>query len=156
MTEQLSVTTLSDTEIVMTRVLDAPRTLVWACQTQAEHLRKWWGRGHPLDVEIDFRVGGKYRFVEHADDGNAYAFHGEFLEIEEPSRLVQTFEFEGMPGHVVTDSLELTEENGRTTVTTTSRFDTKADRDGMVESGMADGAQQSYVALDALLRELTN
>ncbi|WP_033337539.1 SRPBCC family protein [Catenuloplanes japonicus] len=154
MTEQLSVATLSDTEIVMTRVVDAPRDLVWAAHTQPEHLRKWWGRGHPLDIEHDFRVGGKYRFVEHADDGNAYAFRGEFLEIEAPVRLVQTFEFEGMPGHVATDALVLTEENGRTTITTTSRFTTKEDRDGMVDSGMAEGAQQSYVALDALLKEL--
>ncbi|MDP9795357.1 uncharacterized protein YndB with AHSA1/START domain [Catenuloplanes nepalensis] len=155
MTEQLTVDQISDTEIVMTRVVDAPRDLVWACHTQEQHLRRWWGRGNPLDVEIDFRVGGKYRFVEHADDGNAYAFRGEYLEIEAPARLVQTFEFEGMPGHVATDSLVLTEENGRTTVTTTSRFTSKDDLDGMVGSGMADGAQRSYVALDALLRELT-
>ncbi|MDR7274947.1 uncharacterized protein YndB with AHSA1/START domain [Catenuloplanes atrovinosus] len=155
MTEQLTVDRMSDTELVMTRVVDAPRELVWACHTRAEHLRRWWGRGNPLDVEIDFRVGGKYRYVEHAADGNAYAFRGEFLEIEAPSRLVQTFEFEGMPGHVATDSLVLTEENGRTTLTTTSRFTTKDDLDGMVSSGMADGAQRSYVALDALLRELS-
>lgn len=154
MTEQLTVQPLSDTELVMTRVLDAPRELVWACHTRPEHLRRWWGRGNPLDVEIDFRVGGRYRYVEHAEDGNAYAFRGEFLEIEAPARLVQTFEFEGMPGHITTDTLVLTEENGRTTATTTSRFTSAEALDGMAESGMADGAQRSYLALDALLREL--
>lgn len=155
MTEQLSLAKPTDTEIVMTRVLDAPRDLVWACHTRPEHLRRWWGRGNPLDIEIDFQVGGTYRYVEHADDGNAYAFRGEFLEIEAPVRLVQTFEFEGMPGHVATDSMVLTEENGRTTVTTTTRFTSREDRDGMLESGMEEGSQQSYAALDALLRELT-
>jgi uncharacterized protein YndB with AHSA1/START domain len=146
----IEVTTPSDTEIRMTRTFDAPRELVFAAHSQAEHLKHWWGRGNPLDVELDFRVGGTYRFVEHSD-GEQYAFRGEYREIVEPERIVQTFEFEGMPGHVCVETLELTEHDGRTTAISTIRFDTVEDRDGMLASGMSQGAEQSYLALDKYL-----
>ncbi|MEK8105940.1 SRPBCC domain-containing protein [Micromonospora sp. M12] len=112
---------------------------MYAAHTQAEHLKHWWGRGNPLDVEIDFRVGGRYRYVEHAEDGNDYAFRGEYREIDAPDRLVQTFEFEGMPGRVAVETLVFTERDGRTTITSTTRFDTTAQRDGMMDSGMTQG-----------------
>ncbi|MFC4017191.1 SRPBCC family protein [Micromonospora sp. GCM10011542] len=144
----------SDREVTLTRAFDAPRELVYAAHTQAEHLKRWWGRGNPLDVEIDFREGGRYRFVEHAKDGNDYAFRGEFREIVVPERIVQTFEFEGMPGHVAVETLVFTERDGQTVVTGTSRFDTKQERDGMVDSGMAQGAAESYAALERHLATL--
>ncbi|WP_410818703.1 SRPBCC family protein [Micromonospora sp. 050-3] len=150
----LTIDLPSDQEITLTRTFDAPRELVYAAHTQAEHLRQWWGRGNPLDVEIDFRVGGGYRFVEHATDGNDYAFRGEYREIVVPERLVQTFEFEGMPGHVAVETVLFTEEEGRTTITSTTRFDTTAERDGMVDSGMTQGAAESYAALDRHLATL--
>ncbi|MGC4760978.1 SRPBCC family protein [Micromonospora trifolii] len=150
----LTVDLPSDREITLTRTFDAPRDLVYAAHTQAEHLRQWWGRGNPLDVEIDFRVGGGYRFVEHATDGNDYAFRGEYREIVVPERLVQTFEFEGMPGHVAVETVVFTEQEGRTTITSTTRFDTTAERDGMVDSGMTQGAAESYAALDRHLATL--
>ncbi|MDG4786161.1 SRPBCC family protein [Micromonospora sp. WMMD1102] len=143
----------SDLEIKMVRVFDAPRALVFEAHTSCEHLKHWWGRGNPLDCELDFRPGGGYRFVEHAPDG-PYAFRGEYREIHPPERIVQTFEFEGMPGHVCVETLELTEEDGRTTVTTVTRFDTRQERDGMIASGMADGARQSYEALATYLTKL--
>ncbi|MEV5691445.1 SRPBCC family protein [Micromonospora globbae] len=144
----------SDREITLTRTFDAPRDLVFAAHSEAEHLRHWWGRGNPLDVEIDFRVGGRYRFVEHTKDGNSYAFRGEFREIVVPERIVQTFEFEGMPGHVVEETLVFTERDGRTVVTGTSRFDTTQERDGMLDSGMTQGAAESYAALERYLATL--
>ncbi|MEU7843643.1 SRPBCC family protein [Micromonospora sp. NPDC049114] len=146
-TRDLTIDMSSDRDITMTRSFDAPRDLVFAAHTQAEHLRHWWGRGNPLDVEIDFREGGRYRFVEHAPDGNAYAFRGEFREIVEPERIVQTFEFEGMPGQVAVETLVFTEQDGRTVLTGTTRFDTTEQRDGMAGSGMAQGAAESYAAL---------
>jgi uncharacterized protein YndB with AHSA1/START domain len=149
----IKVTTPSDLEITTSRAFDAPRELVFAAHTQAEHLKHWWGRGNPLDVEIDFRVGGGYRFVEHAD-GQEHGFRGEYREIVEPERIVQTFEYEGMPGHVAVQTLVFAESDGKTTVTGTTRFDTRPDRDGMLDSGMADGAEQSYRALDAYLTTL--
>ncbi|WP_433269809.1 SRPBCC family protein [Micromonospora vinacea] len=150
----LTIDLPSDREITLTRTFDAPRELVYAAHTRAEHLRQWWGRGNPLDVEIDFRVGGGYRFVEHAPDGNDYAFRGEYREIVVPERIVQTFEFEGMPGHVAVETVVFTEQEGRTTLTSTTRFDTTAERDGMVDSGMAQGAAESYAALDRHLSTL--
>jgi len=144
----------SDREITLTRTFDAPRDLVFAAHSEAEHLTHWWGRGNPLDVEIDFRVGGRYRFVEHTKDGNSYAFRGEFREIVVPERIVQTFEFEGMPGHVVEETLVFTERDGRTVVTGSSRFDTPQERDGMLDSGMTQGAAESYAALERYLATL--
>ncbi|MDQ7905001.1 SRPBCC family protein [Phytohabitans sp. ZYX-F-186] len=154
MSDNLTVTLPSDLEIKMVRVFDAPRALVFAAHSQVEHVKHWWGRGNPLDCEMDFRPGGSWRFVEHAPDGD-YAFRGEYREIREPERIVQTFEFEGMPGHVCVETLELTEEDGRTVVTSVTRFDTKQDRDGMVASGMADGARESYDSLAAYLAKLS-
>jgi uncharacterized protein YndB with AHSA1/START domain len=154
MTENLTVTFPSDLEIKMVRVFDAPRALVFEAHSKSEHVKHWWGRGNPLDCEMDFRQGGTYRFVEHAPDGD-YAFRGEYREIKAPERIVQTFEFEGMPGHVCVETLELTEEGGKTTVTSVTRFDTKEERDGMAASGMEEGARESYDALAAYLEKLS-
>ena len=154
MGENLTVTLPSDLEIKMVRVFDAPRALVFEAHAKCEHVKQWWGRGNPLDCEMDFRPGGTYRFVEHAPDGEDYAFRGEYREIQAPERIVQTFEFEGMPGHVCVETLELTEEGGKTTVTSVTRFDTKEDRDGMVASGMEQGARESYDALATYLAKL--
>lgn len=154
MSDSLTVTLPSDLEIKMVRVFEAPRELVFEAHSTCEHVKHWWGRGNPLDCEMDFRPGGSYRFVEHAPDGQQYAFRGEYREIQAPERIVQTFEFEGMPGQVCVETLELTEEGGKTTVTSTTRFDTKEERDGMVSSGMEDGARESYEALAAYLAKL--
>lgn len=147
----LTVTAPSDREIVMTRVFDAPRALVFEAHSRCEHVKRWWGRGNPLDCELDFRPGGSYRFVEHAPDGNQYAFRGEYREIVAPERIVQTFEFEGMPGHISVETLVLEEHDGKTTLTSTSVFASKEDRDGMLEAGMEAGANESMDKLAELL-----
>ncbi|GAB2603039.1 ATPase [Paractinoplanes abujensis] len=150
----INVQTPTDTTLVMSRSFDAPRDLVFACHTQPEHLRHWWGRGNPLDVELDFRVGGKWRFVEHAD-GREHAFRGEITAIDAPAGFSWTFEYEPMPGHVLREQYVFTEEGGKTTVTSSSTFDSREDRDGMIESGMEAGAEQSYRALDDYLAKLS-
>jgi uncharacterized protein YndB with AHSA1/START domain len=151
----LTVTLPSDREIVMTRVFDAPRELVFEAHSKCEHLKRWWGRGNPLTCEIDFRPGGTYRFVEHAPDGEDYAFRGEYREILAPERIVHTFEFEGMPGHVSVETLVLEEHDGKTTLTSTSVFQSVEDRDGMLHSGMEAGASKSMDSLAELLATLT-
>jgi uncharacterized protein YndB with AHSA1/START domain len=153
MSDKFTISLPSDTEIRMTRVLNAPRHLAWAAMTQPEHIKRWWGRGNPLDVTLDFRPGGSYRYVEHSD-GAEYAFRGEIREVVPHERVVQTFEFEGMPGHIAVETLTLEEQEGKTTVTINSVFSSQDDRDGMLHSGMETGANQSYDALDALLAEL--
>jgi uncharacterized protein YndB with AHSA1/START domain len=153
MMSSITVTKPSDTELRMTRTFDARRDLVFAAHTQAEHLKHWWGRGNPLDVQIDFRVGGTWRFVETAD-GQQHAFRGEFREIDAPDTFTWTFEYEPMAGHVLVEKFLFTEQDGRTTVTSLSTFANQADRDGMLESGMEQGAEQSYAALDAYLNKI--
>jgi len=152
----LTVTTPSDLEIVMSRTFDAPRELVFKAHSTCEHVKRWWGRGNPLDCEMDFRPGGTYRYVEHAKDGNSYAFHGEYREIVAPERIVSTFEFEGAPGKVCVDTTVLEEHDGRTTLTTTSRFASVEDRDGMLNSGMETGANESLDHLAELLATWTS
>ena len=149
----ITVTKPSDTELLMTRTFDAPRDLVFAAHTQAEHLKHWWGRGNPLEVEIDFRVGGAWRMVESAD-GEQHAFRGEFREIDAPESFTWTFEYEPMAGHILVEHYVFTEEGGKTTVTASSTFDSQEDRDGMLQSGMEAGANQSYEALDAYLAKI--
>ena len=153
---ELKVTTPSDREIVMTRVFDAPRELVFEAHSSCEHMSNWWGprQYEVTSCEIDFRPGGKWRMVHRGPDGEEYGFHGEYREIVPPERIVWTFEFEGMPGHVSVETLSLEEQDGKTTLTSTSVFDTVEDRDGMIESGMESGAAESMDRLDEYLETL--
>ena len=113
----------------------------------------WWGRtGSTLPVcEVDLRPGGAWRFVERQSDGNEYAFRGEYREVVPPERLVYTFEFEGMPGQVVLETLTFEEQDGKTLLTDHARFDSVEDRDGMLQSGMEAGAAESLDRLEELL-----
>ena len=153
----LTVTLPSDREIVMTRVFDAPRPLVFDAHTKPEHLVHWWGRrGFTLPVcEVDLRQGGAYRFVQRGPDGQEYAFRGEYREILPPERLVYTFRFEGMPGHVALETLTFGEEGDKTKLTSTSLFQTVEDRDGMLQSGMEAGANETMDRLAEYLREMS-
>ncbi len=152
----LTVTLPSDREIQMTRVFDAPRELIFKAHTSCEHLKHWWGpRKYDLaSCEMDFRPGGKYRFVHSGPDGEEHGFRGEYREILEPERIVSTFEWEGLPGHISVETVTLEEENGKTTYTSTSVFDSKEDRDGMLQSGMEGGANESMERLDEYLQTL--
>ncbi len=91
---------------------------------------------------MDFRPGGAWRFVQRGPDGNEYAFRGVYREIVPPERLVYTFEFEGMPG-VSLETLTFVEHDGKTTLTTSSRFPSVEARNGMLESGMEAGAAET-------------
>jgi uncharacterized protein YndB with AHSA1/START domain len=152
----LKVTTPTEREIVMTRVFDAPRDLVFEAHSSCEHMSNWWGpRAYKfVSCEFDFRPGGTWRIVHGGPDGEEYGFRGEFREIVRPERIVWTFEFEGMPGHVSVETLTLDEHDGKTTLTGTSVFDSVEDRDGMLESGMESGASESMDRLDEYLEVL--
>ncbi len=161
-TPTLTVTLPSDREIVLIREFDAPRDLVFEAFSKPEHIAHWWGQnGSTMPIcEMDFRPGGAWRFVEHAADGNEYGFRGEYRDISRPERIAWTFEFEGLPGHVSLETMvfeELGQDQGqhrRTRITATSVFDSIEDRDGMVQSGMAQGASESYERLAEYLRTL--
>jgi uncharacterized protein YndB with AHSA1/START domain len=153
---QLTVTTPSDREIVMTRVFDAPRDLVFEAHTSCEHMSHWWGprKYEVASCEMDFRPGGAWRIVHRGPGGEEHGFRGEFREIVRPERIVWTFEWEGMPGHVSVDTLTLEEQDGKTTLTATSVFDTVEDRNGMLESGMEAGAAETMDRLAEYLEAL--
>ena len=150
----LEVTRLSDTEVRLTRTFNAPVALVFEAYSRCEHVQHWWGMNQLSVCEMDFRVGGKWRFVERSPEGTEDGFRGEFREIVLNTRIAQTFEWEGMPGHISLDTAEFSEVDGRTLLVATSKFDSKEDLDGMMASGMEVGAGMSYDRLDAYVQTL--
>lgn len=151
-----ALTLPSDTEIVMTRVFDAPRELVWKAMTDPDAIPKWWGpRQYSTRVDkMDVRVGGVWRYVQHDAEGNEHAFHGEYRELVEPEKIVYSFIYEPMSDDVVVDSVVLEDLGGKTRVTVTGTFESKEARDGMIESGMEGGATESWDRLAELLQEM--
>lgn len=140
-------------EIVMTRIFDAPRELVFRAYTDPNLIPHWWGpRSHTTTVDaMDVRPGGMWRYIEHDAAGNEYAFHGVYHSSASPERLVYTFEFEGMPGHVLLATVTFEEHDGKTKLTDRSVFQTVEDRDGMLSSGMEQGANESMDRLAEVL-----
>ena len=155
--DSFKVTTPSDREIRLTRVFNAPPQLVFEAMTRPEHVRQWWGclgEGYSVPVcEIDLRVGGKWRFVNRHPKGEA-AFHGEYREINPPSRVVFTEIFEDFPDTESVVTSELTEENGKTRLTATVSYPSIEVRDMVIASGMSRGAGISYDRLEDLVAKL--
>lgn len=142
-------------ELFITREFDAPRELVFKAHVDPKLYVQWLGpRGYEMVLETFEPVsGGKYRYVHKDKDGNEYGFNGTFHEIS-LERMIQTFEFEGLPerGHVSLDCMTLEELPGeRTRITVQSIFRSVSDRDGMVQSGMETGVSEGYERLDELL-----
>ncbi len=151
-TRKATVTTPSDREIRIERVFDAPRDRVWQAFTDPKLVAQWWGRGNKLVIErMEVERGGHWRFVEHGPDG-VHGFEGRYREVTPTTGLVQTFEWDGMPGYVIIETVTLEDAgNGRTKVVNLSLFHTMEERDGMLASGMERGLNESYAALDRLL-----
>jgi uncharacterized protein YndB with AHSA1/START domain len=146
-------------EIVITREFDAPRDLVFKAWMDPKLIPQWWGpRSLSTEVDkMDVRPGGQWRFINRDAKGNEYAFHGVYHEILAPERVIDTFEFEGLPenGHVTLETLKLEElPGGRTRLTTQSVFQSVADRDGALQSGMAEGIDDTYDRLAELLKKM--
>jgi uncharacterized protein YndB with AHSA1/START domain len=153
---KLTVTTPSDTEIQMTRVFDAPRDLVFEAHSSADHMKNWWGprKYETISAEVDFRPGGKWRIVHRGPDGEEYGFHGEYREIVRPERITWTFEFEGAPGQVAVETVTFEERDGKTTLTAISEAGSKEARDAVLESGMTEGAAETFDRLDEYLETM--
>jgi uncharacterized protein YndB with AHSA1/START domain len=150
------VTTPSEREIRIERSFDAPRDLVFATYTNPELIPEWWGpRGTTTIVdEMDPRTGGRWRFVMRNPDGSETAFRGAYREVTPPERIVQTFEWEPMAGHVSVETATFEDLGDRTKVTTVSIFHTPEERDGMLESGMEGGMNETFDRLDEVLARL--
>jgi len=152
----LTLTAPGEREIVMTRVLDAPRKLVFDAFTRPELVKRWLlgppGWSMPV-CEIDLRVGGKYRYVWRNDsDGTEMGMGGAYRDIVVPERLVTTERFDEAwyPGEAV-GTLVLVEQHGLTTVTQTMRYESREARDAVLKSGMEKGVAASYDRLADLL-----
>jgi uncharacterized protein YndB with AHSA1/START domain len=149
------VTTPTDREIVIEREFDAPRERVFAAFTDPELIPQWWGpRDTTTVVDVmDVRAGGSWRFVSRESNGDETGFRGTYREVTPPERIVQTFEWEGMPGYVSVETATFEDLGERTKVVTTTLFHTPEERDGMLASGMESGMNETYERLDELLAQ---
>ncbi|HKP30187.1 MAG TPA: SRPBCC domain-containing protein [Gemmatimonadales bacterium] len=150
-----SLTTPADRVIVIERTFDAPRDQVWRAWTEPELIAQWWGRGRKTVVQqMEVRKGGHWHFVV---DGKSetQGFRGRYREVTPPSRFVWTLEWDGMPGYLTIDTVELVDlGDGRTKLINTSQFLTDEERDMSLKSGMMEGVRDAYQALDKLLTTL--
>ena len=158
MNETLKVTTPTDREIVITRVFDGPRSLIFDCMSKPELVRRWLlgPPGYTMPVcEIDFRVGGRYRYVWRGPDGSEMGMGGVYREIVSPERIVQTelFDQDWTGGETVGTAL-LTEQGSRTTLTITELYFSKEARDGALRTGMAEGMAAGYDRLAEILASM--
>lgn len=140
-------------EIVTTRVFDAPRELLFKIMSDPKLIPNWWGpRRLTSHVEkMDVRPGGMWRFVQSDPAGNQFAFHGVYHDVVAPERVVQTFEFEGVPGHVLLQTMVLEDLGGKTKMIQQDVFQSVEDRDGMMQSGMQSGAEETMDRLAELV-----
>ena len=152
---KLQITTPSDRELAMIRSFDAPRGLVWDAWTKPELLKQWLGvrGGWTFAVcEVDLKVGGKYRYVWRGPSGAEMRMGGVFREVAKPERLVATEKFdESWYEGDAMDTTTFVERGGKTTVTTTVRYASKAVRDAVLKSPMESGVAESYNKLDEVL-----
>jgi len=149
------VTLPADEQILITREFDAPRHLVWQAWTTPELVKRWWTarRGEATVLEIDLRVGGRWRYVMVTPDGFEVGFHGEYREVVPHERIVSTEAYEGIPHpdeHASLNTLTLTETDGRTTLTLLVQHASKADRDAQIASGMESGLQDALDLLEEI------
>lgn len=153
----MTVTLRSNLDVEFSRVFDAPRRLVFEAHAKAEHVRRWWGpRGSTMpECELDFRPGGRWRFVVRTEDGKQIAFFGEYREIHEPERFVWTFAFDGLPpGEAGLETYTFTEAVGKTTLVAVGHFKSIESRDAAIASGMEKGAAETWDRLAELLPAL--
>ncbi len=142
-------------EVRMERVFDAPRDLVWKVITDPSLIPQWWGPAKYKTIvdKMDFKVGGVWRFMHKNDQGD-YAFNGVYKEIVPNEKIVDTFEFEPMPGHILTETMTLSDlPEGKTQFKQVSKYATIEDLDGMVASGMESGATETVERLAKLVEE---
>lgn len=149
-----TVTILSETEVRVERLFDAPPELVWEAYTDPELLCEWLGpRRLTMSVqEMDVRRGGAYRYTHQSGEDGPFVFYGEFREVEPPRLLVQTFDFERNDLGPSLDRVELEQVGAdQTRLVITSSFDSVEARDSMLQSGMEKGVSEGYERLDELL-----
>lgn len=139
------------------RVFNAPRDLVWKVYTDPLLIPKWWGPRYLTTTvdKMEVKVGGIWRYIQKDADGNVYAFNGVYKELVAPERLTYTFEFEPMAGQISTETVTFVVlPEGKTQINTRTIFNTLEDLEGMLQSGMEDGAVETWDRLEELLEEV--
>lgn len=161
--KKAKLTLPAEDQILVTREFDAPRHLVYKAWTTPELVAKWWTarRGTAREMEIDLRVGGRWRYVMDADNGQEVAFHGEYREIVPNERIVSTEVFEGAPlppeeleASATVNTATFAEENGRTKLTILIQCPSPEVREAILSSGMEDGLQDALELLEEVARGL--
>ena len=156
-TEATTLELESDRVLVITRNFKAPRRLVFEALTKPEHVRRWYGCDamQMTLCEIDLRPGGRWRYVLRMPDGSEHGFHGEYREVVPPERIVSTENYEPIgPGHEMVATLTLEEHDGRTIMRNRLVYQSQADRDGHIGSGMERGMRESHERLAAVIASL--
>jgi uncharacterized protein YndB with AHSA1/START domain len=140
-------------DVVITYEIAATASRVFKAMTDPTLLSKWWGPSKYATIveKLEPRPGGQWRYINRGDQGQEYGFHGVFHLVETAKRIVQTFEFEGMPGHVSLETMTLEERDGKTLITAHAVYQSVEDRDGMVQSGMESGARETYARLEEVV-----
>ena len=153
-TGNLKIATPGDREVVMTRVFNAPRQMVFDAFSKPELLLRWFGpRSCPLvHCEVDLRVGGGFRFILRGPDGRDMGMRGVYREIAAPERTVHVESFDDFPGESIVTAV-FTESGGQTTLTATVQYESGMVRDAVLGSGMEHGAAESYDRLEELLAQ---
>jgi uncharacterized protein YndB with AHSA1/START domain len=156
-TPTLEVSTPSDREIVLTRVFNASRHMVFDAFTKPELLKRWFGprRWSLVVCDVDLRVGGGFRFVMRRDDGREMGMRGVYREIVRPEHLVHMESFDDYPGEPHEVTTLLTEHEGRTTLTATILYPSREVRDIVLNMGMTVGAGETYDKLAELLEAVS-
>ena len=161
--KRANLTLPAEDQILVTREFDAPRHLVYKAWTTPELVGRWWTakRGTAKEMEIDLRVGGRWRYAMDADNGQEVAFHGEYREIVPDEKIVSTEVYEGAPvppeeaeANATLNTVTFAEQGGRTTVTILIQCPSPEIRDMIVASGMEDGLQDALDLLEEVSEEL--
>ena len=150
-----TITRTADREVRIERAFNAPRDRVWRALTDPALVAQWWGRGNKLVIEKHEPVrGGHWRYVEQTP-GGVQGFEGRYRAVKPSEFIERTFEWDGQPGHVVIESVQLEDlGDGRTKLVSTSSFHAVEDLEGMMSSGMEGGLNESYAALDRVLASM--
>ncbi|MHB8584807.1 MAG: SRPBCC family protein [Thermoplasmatota archaeon] len=153
--DDTTLTMINDTEARITRTFRAPRVLVWEAMTKPEHVREWYG---PRDtqvkaIEMDLRVGGTWRIVLSSPRGD-HAFSGEYLDVQSPKRLQQTWRYEPIPQASSIETMTLEDRGETTRMITHVKHASKEALQGHLANGMEEGMRETYERLDELVRTM--
>jgi len=147
---------LGSLEVRLIREFESPAALVYRAYVDPEAIPRWWGPGNLVTVvdRLEAWPGGSWRFCQTEPDGEQYAFRGFYHQVDPGRRLVYTFEWEGLPGHILLETIDFLDlPDGRCRLVDSSVFQSVEDRDGMVAMGMETGAAESLERLQTWLRE---